>query len=142
MIFTMDSNPVSNPRILVVLEDDSLFAILSYKLERQGFQVSRASDGIEALERMERQRFDLLLIDILIQKLDGFQVMREIQQREQVQDPGAMVVISAREDEDDILSAFRLGCVDYVTIPFSINVLIARLYNALKHVQRSPVRSG
>ena len=40
-----------------------------------------------------------------------------------------------REDEDDILNAFRLGCVDYVTIPFSINVLIARLYNALKHVR-------
>ncbi|MCB1186378.1 response regulator transcription factor [bacterium] len=131
----MDSTPVSNPKILVVLEDDSLFGILSYKLERQGFRVSRAVDGIEALDQMERETFDLLLIDILIQKLDGFQVMREIQQREKVNEPGAMIVISAREDEDDILNAFRLGCVDYVTIPFSINVLIARLYNALKHVR-------
>ena len=133
----MDSNPVSNPKILVVLEDDSLFSILSYKLERQGFRVSRAVDGIEALDHMEKDTFDLLLIDILIQKLDGFQVMREIQQREDVREPGAMIVISAREDEDDILNAFRLGCVDYVTIPFSINVLIARLYNAMKKTGRA-----
>lgn len=128
----MSSNPVSHPKILVVLDDDSLFAILSYKLERQGFRVSRAVDGLEAVNSMKQEHYDLLLIDILIQKLDGFQVMREIQQKEDIKTPEAMIVISAREDEDDMLNAFRLGCVDYVTIPFSINVLIARLYNALR----------
>jgi DNA-binding response OmpR family regulator len=132
----MDSNSVTHPKILVVLEDDSLFAILSYKLERQGFNVSRAIDGLEAINCMKQDQFNLLLIDILLQKLDGFQVMREIQQKAEIKTPEAMVVISAREDEDDILNAFRLGCADYVTIPFSINVLIARLYNALRKPEK------
>ncbi|MBN2080991.1 response regulator [bacterium] len=120
-----------SPHVLVVDDDSTLCGLLEYKLKRKGFKVTLCGDGQAAMEELQRSKVDVLLLDIMMPRMDGFHLLRVLQDPENVV-PRAIVVLSARGDEDDILKAFELGAIDYVTKPFSVNVLIARIEIALK----------
>jgi DNA-binding response OmpR family regulator len=115
---------------LIVDDDDALCSVLSYRLKKDGYQVDCLPDGLEALDYLRDRRVDALLLDIMMTKVDGFQVLRAIGAGD-VQRPLATVIMSARSAEEDMLKAFQLGAIDYVVKPFSINVLAARLRIAL-----------
>lgn len=116
----------SEPSVLVAVDEDVLYGLIEYKLRKSGFSVARAADGRSALEQLRAQRFDILLLDIMLQKLDGFTVLRELRNAGAAM-PEATIVLSARGDEQDVLTAFQLGALDYVTKPFSLGILIERI---------------
>lgn len=120
------------PRVLVVDDDKTLCGLIEYKLKKKGYDVSIALDGHEAKSALESERFDALVLDIMMPKMDGFHLLRMLQGSKEMA-PKATLVLSARNEEDDILRAFELGAVDYVTKPFSIDVLVARIGVALEH---------
>lgn len=109
-----------------------LVGLIEYKLQKHGFTVYKAEDGQDALDLLSAERFDVLLLDVMIPKLDGFYVMQELHRNAHNQ-PKVIIVLSVRSAEEDILRAFELGAVDYVTKPFSLNVLVERINIALKH---------
>ena len=120
------------PRVLVVDDDKTLCGLIEYKLRKKGYDVSIALDGHEAKSVLESERFDALVLDIMMPRMDGFHLLRMLQGSKEMA-PRATLVLSARNEEDDILRAFELGAVDYVTKPFSIDVLVARIGVALEH---------
>lgn len=120
------------PHVLVIDDDETLCGLLEYKLKKEGYEVSLGLDGHQARELLKNRPVDVLVLDIMMPKMDGFHLLRELMDDKSIT-PRATVVLSARGEEEDILKAFELGAVDYVTKPFSINVLIKRIGIALKH---------
>jgi len=123
--------PNGRPRVAVAMDEDVLYGLVEYKLRKGGYEVLRAADGKQALELLRSQSFDALLLDVMLQKVDGFTVLRELR-KEGTRIPAATIILSARADEQDVLSAFELGAVDYMTKPFSLNILAERLRLAMR----------
>lgn len=91
-------------------------------------EVCCANDGLEALEKMKEENYDLILLDIMMPKLDGFAVCREIRKTKEV----PIIFITAKVDEEDQLLGYELGADDYITKPFSLNVLYAKVISLIK----------
>lgn len=119
------------PRILVVDDDEALCGLIEYKLKQKGHEVAIAFDGQQALDQMNGTKYDVLVLDIMMPKVDGFYLLREIQ-KSKTRAPRATIILSARREEEDILKSFEMGAIDYVAKPFSLNVLVARIELALK----------
>ena len=120
------------PQILVIDDDEALCGLIEYKLKQKGHNVTVGYDGQEALELLKEKKYDILVLDIMMPKIDGFYLLREIRKSGSAA-PKATIVLSARHEEEDMLKAFELGAVDYISKPFSLNVLVARIDIALKH---------
>lgn len=118
-------------RILVV-EDEKLMQdlIVEYLLDG-GHQVFTADDGIKAIEVFRKETIDLVILDIMMPKLDGFSVCRKIRK----ESDAIIIMLTAREDEDDKLLGYELGADDYVTKPFSPKVLMAKVNRLLKRFE-------
>src|SRR5437762_7445182 len=130
--------------ILLIEDEPRILAFLRRGLEAQGYAVDWAADGAEGLRRARDHRYDLVVLDLLLPKLDGFAVLRELHATE----PGLPVLIlSARSDLQAKLRGFELGARDYVAKPFSLEELLARVRVQLRAAgdgrdERSVVRSG
>lgn len=116
-------------RILVIEDEPRILAFLARGLEAEGFVVDGASDGLAGARQASNRRYDLVILDLLLPKLDGLKVLREIQ-REQPELP--VVIVSARADLETKLRGFGLGACDYVSKPFSIDELVARVHAQLR----------
>ena len=114
-------------KLMVVDDDRDLVELLDYALRREGYEVVRAYDGEAALETLNREHPDLVVLDINLPKLAGFVVLERIRH---VDEHVAVLLLSARQDESDILRGLQLGADDYITKPFSPRELTARI-NAL-----------
>ena len=119
----------SGARVLVVDDDAQILRALRTNLSARGYQVQVAVDGEGALETFARQRPDLIVLDLGLPGIDGLEVIRRV--REQAQTP--ILVLSAREGEPDKVRALDLGADDYLTKPFGVDELLARLRVALRH---------
>src|SRR5207253_6466239 len=108
--------------ILVVEDEPRILAFLRRGLEAQGFVVDAAGDGATGLRRARERRYDLVVLDLLLPRLDGLSVLRELAERA----PDVPVLIlSARSDLQAKLRSFELGARDYVAKPFSLDELVA-----------------
>ncbi|MCC6174653.1 MAG: response regulator transcription factor [Chloroflexi bacterium] len=123
-------------KVLVVDDDPDLLDLTSYALRREGYTVVPASDGQQALKRWEAESPDLVLLDANMPRLDGFEVCRRI--RQQASTP--VIMLTARDDEEDILQGLQLGADDYVTKPYSAKQLVARMKAVLRRCQADPYR--
>jgi DNA-binding response OmpR family regulator len=118
--------------ILVVEDEPALQETLAYNLEKQGYQVEIAADGRDALEKARRTHPDLLLLDIMLPGLDGIEVCR-ILRRENFSAP--ILMLTARDDEIDRVVGLEIGSDDYLTKPFSMRELLARVKAQLRRTE-------
>ncbi len=115
-------------KVLVVEDDRKMNEILVDYLEAGGYEVYSARDGIEALSLFNQEDIQLVILDIMIPKLDGWSVCRRIRQKSDV----IIIILSARSEEDDKLLGYELGADEYITKPFSPKVLLAAITALLK----------
>lgn len=114
--------------VLVVEDDLDLLDLLSYSLRREGYPVISATDGQQALSCWERERPDIVLLDLSIPKIDGLEVCRRIGHESQT----AIILLTARDNEADIVRGLDAGADDYVVKPFSAKQLLARIRAVLR----------
>ena len=123
--------PEEKQKILVIDDDEDTRVLLEFILNRAGFNVYLAIDGETALDRIETETPPaLILLDILMPFHDGFEVLQAIKANEQWQQV-PVIMLTSREDEDDIVKGFRKGVTDYVTKPFKPAELVARIQRTL-----------
>jgi DNA-binding response OmpR family regulator len=115
-------------RVLIVDRDHDLLDVMTYSFRREGYDVVGATDGLKALDRVQSTRPDIVVLDLDLPRLDGFEVCRRIRLDSEV----PIIVASARHEEPDVLRALRLGADDYVTKPFSLKQLAARMETVLR----------
>ncbi len=132
--------------ILVVEDEADLSELLRYHLEKEGFSCRCAGDGITAINEVRRQRPDLVILDRMLPRKSGDDVASAILRDSQTASV-PIIMLTAKAEEADQLVGFALGAVDYVTKPFSIKVLLARISAILRRVDlpvdtREPVTAG
>lgn len=115
-------------RILVVDDEERIREVISEYGQFQGHVVIEAKDGMEAVEISRTEKFDIIIMDIMMPKLDGFSAVKEIRKTSQT----PVLMLSARDQEYDKLFGFELGVDDYVTKPFSPKELMARINAIIK----------
>ena len=118
-------------RVLIVEDDQTLRETLRYNFEREGYQVSAAGDGREALELAERERPDAVVLDVMLPELDGFEVCRALRRDSTV----PILMLTAKDAEIDKVVGLELGADDYLTKPFSVRELLARVRAMLRRVE-------
>ena len=118
-------------KVMVVEDEPTLLETLEYNLTRQGYQVCTAADGPTALGVARRERPDAILLDIMLPGLDGFEVCRILRQEMSV----PILMLTARTDEVDKVVGLEVGADDYLTKPFSMRELLARVKALLRRVR-------
>ena len=119
-------------RILVAEDEPYILNMLEFKLKSLGHEVIGAEDGGEALEIASKEKPDLVLLDIMMPVMDGFQVLRKLKSQEETKDI-PVIMLTAKVQEKDIVTGLEAGAADYVTKPFSFAELIARINRALSN---------
>ncbi len=128
-------------RILIVDDEVSILKFLRSNLEDKGYAVISASNGEEALHAIERELPDLIVLDVMMPKMDGFEVCRRLREWSHI----PIIMLSARGDEKDKVKCLDLGADDYIVKPFGASELMARVSAVLRRTKTadmSPVRSS
>jgi DNA-binding response OmpR family regulator len=115
-------------RILLVDDEQSIQTLLSYPLRKDGYHVTSALDGGEALQRFEEGRFDLVILDLMLPRLDGVEVCRRLRTHSQV----PIIMLTAKGSETDKVAGLEVGADDYITKPFSMREFRSRVKAALR----------
>jgi DNA-binding response OmpR family regulator len=115
-------------RILLVDDEQSIQTLLSYPLRKDGYHVTSALDGSEALQRFDEGRFDLVILDVMLPQLDGVAVCRALRQKSQV----PIIMLTAKGSEADKVAGLEVGADDYITKPFSLREFRSRVKAALR----------
>jgi DNA-binding response OmpR family regulator len=116
------------PRILLVDDELSVQKLLAYPLRKEGYDVISALDGREALERLRDDNFDLVVLDVMLPRMDGFDVCRAIRSRSTV----PIIMLTAKTEETDKVLGLELGADDYITKPFSVREFRSRVKAVLR----------
>ena len=122
-------------KILVVDDNKEIVYSISELLKYEGYEILKAYDGMEALDIMERENVDLILLDVMMPKMDGWEVCREIRKNSKV----PIIMLTARGDERDELLGFDLGVDEYISKPFSPKILVARVEAILRRTGQDTV---
>jgi DNA-binding response OmpR family regulator len=120
--------PNGSARILLVDDEQSIQTLLSYPLRKDGYHVTSALDGHEALRRFEEGRFDLVILDLMLPQLNGVEVCRALRSRSQV----PIIMLTAKGSETDKVAGLEVGADDYITKPFSMREFRSRVKAALR----------
>ena len=122
-------------RILVIEDDPDIVELLRYNLEKEDFQVYAATDGKTGLELVRRGSADLLILDLMLPQLSGIEVCKEIR-KSQEHETLPIIMLTARGEETDRVLGLELGADDYVTKPFSVREMVARVKALLRRSER------
>jgi two-component system OmpR family response regulator len=124
--------PEGEPFVLVVDDEEHITELVAMGLGYNGFEVQRVASGRAALDAVERRRPDLIVLDVMLPDLDGFEVARRLRQAEGAGTRVPIIFLTARDTTQDKIEGLRLGSDDYVTKPFSIEELIERVKAVLR----------
>src|SRR3954463_11672075 len=116
------------PRILLADDEQAIQTLLSYPLQKDGYEVVRASDGKEAQARFSEQPFDLVVLDVMMPRLDGLEACRRLRSRSTV----PIIMLTTKAEEIDKVLGLELGADDYITKPFSLREFRSRVRAALR----------
>jgi DNA-binding response OmpR family regulator len=119
------------PRILIVDDEPAIRKFVRANLEARGFEALVAADGDEAIQIIEKELPDLIILDIMMPKVDGFEVCRQVREWSQI----PIVILSARGGEMDKVKCLEMGADDYITKPFGVDELMARVKAVMRRVQ-------
>ena len=119
-------------KILVVDDEPSIVKSIQYSLEKEGYSVVTATDGVQAVEVARRERPNLVVLDVMLPSLDGYEVCRQIRQEM----PVPIIMLTAKGEEIDKVVGLEIGADEYVTKPFSLRELLARVKALLRLVSR------
>jgi two-component system phosphate regulon response regulator PhoB len=125
---------MSKPKILVIEDERSLVEVLSYNLEREGFEVLFAHDGQDGLRQAQVKLPDLVVLDLMLPLKGGLEVCRELRQGSRTREI-PIIMVTAKAEESDQLVGFATGADDYVTKPYSMKVLVQRIKKELRRRQ-------
>ncbi len=121
-------------KILIVDDEKTIVDILKFNLEKEGFHTIEAYDGEDGLTKALSEQPDLILLDLMLPKMDGFEVCRKV--REKMSTP--ILMLTAREEEVDKVLGLELGADDYITKPFSVREVMARIRANLRRTGQEP----
>ena len=130
--------PNGSTRILLVDDEQSIQTLLSYPLRKDGYHVTSALDGSEALRRFEEGRFDLVILDLMLPQMGGVEVCRQLRSRSQV----PIIMLTAKGSETDKVAGLEVGADDYITKPFSMREFRSRVKAALRRSRMGGETSG
>jgi DNA-binding response OmpR family regulator len=122
-------------RILLVDDEQPVQKLLSFPLQKEGYEVVPALDGQEALNRFDSERFDLVVLDIMLPKVDGLEVCRRLRAKSSV----PIIMLTAKAEEIDKVLGLEIGADDYITKPFSMREFRSRVRAALRRAEMSPL---
>jgi DNA-binding response OmpR family regulator len=119
------------PRILLVDDEQSIQKLLAYPLRKEGYEVVSATTGQEALDRFREDRFDLVVLDVMLPQVDGFDVCRQLRAKSAV----PIIMLTAKAEEFDKVLGLELGADDYITKPFSLREFRSRVRAVLRRAE-------
>lgn len=125
---------MAGEKILVVDDEANIIDLARMYLERDGFRVFAASDGVQALQEINQQKPDLVVLDIMLPEIDGFEVCQKVR----VESDVPIIMLTARDDDVDKIVGLELGADDYMTKPFNPRELVARVKAILRRLERAP----
>jgi two-component system, OmpR family, response regulator RegX3 len=117
-------------RVLVIEDEPAYVDALEVALEREGFTVAAALDGREGLRAFREERPDIVLLDLMLPGMPGLDVLRKVRAEGDV----PVIVLSAKDSESDVVTALELGADDYLTKPYSVRELVARIHAAMRRL--------
>src|ERR1700754_1023587 len=129
---------VKGSLICVIEDEEVIAAAIAARLRAEGFEVSVAHDGLAGVALCEREAPDLVVLDLMLPGLDGLEVCRRVQRDR----PVPVLMLTARDEESDLLVGLAVGADDYMTKPFSPRELVARVRALLRRVERRPTPPG
>jgi two-component system OmpR family response regulator len=127
-----------NDKILIVEDDRNLLDTIKYNLREEGYDVVTAIDGVEALDVAHREKPDLIILDIMLPKMSGFEVCRILRKDMAV----PILTLTAKTDETDKIVGLEIGADDYMTKPFSMRELLARVRAMLRRAKMAEMQPG
>jgi len=130
--------PAARARILVVEDDPSILLGLRINLSAEGYEVGIAEDGKTGLDRLLAERWDVVILDVMLPKLNGFEVVRHLRA---VANDTPVLMLSAKSAESDKVMGLELGAEDYITKPFGIAEVLARIKVALRRRPRAQAQA-
>jgi DNA-binding response OmpR family regulator len=125
-------------RIAVIEDEETIASAVAARLTKEGFEVEIAVDGPSGVRLCERMDPDIVVLDLMLPGFDGLEVCRRIQKKR----PVGVLMLTARDSETDMLVGLGIGADDYMTKPFSIRQLVARVHALLRRVERFPAPAG
>lgn len=125
-------------RILVVDDEPSIVTLLTFNLEKEGYQVVSATDGLVALEIALSQTFDFILLDVMLPNLDGIDITKRLRQ-EKIDTP--ILILTAKDDPIDRILGLEIGADDYLSKPFSPREVLARMKAIARRMKQQPTTS-
>jgi two-component system, OmpR family, phosphate regulon response regulator PhoB len=128
-------------RILVVDDEPDITALVAYHLAKAGFRVSTAANGTDALKAAREERPDIVILDLMLPGVSGYDVLAELRKREETREVG-VILLTARREETDRIRGLSLGADDYLTKPFSPQELSLRVGGLLRRLGSPAVTAG
>ena len=126
-------------RILIVEDEEAITELIKYNLDREGYRFSSVATGEEAIQIAKFDQPDLMLLDLMLPGVDGLEVCRAVKKES---DDLSIIMLTAKDDESDIVAGLELGAEDYITKPFSPKVLISRIKTVLRRKKSNPIPSN
>jgi two-component system phosphate regulon response regulator PhoB len=133
--------PVAEQRVLVVDDEADIVALVAYHLAKAGYRVSTASTGPDALEAARREHPALIVLDLMLPGLSGYDVLEQLRTGDASRDV-PVLMLTARREEEDRIRGLSLGADDYLTKPFSPQELVLRVGAILRRTRAAPTASG
>jgi len=128
-------------RVLIIEDDNDIRELIRHNLTREGFEVSTTAEGEKGLNIVQKENFDLVILDLMLPGMHGLEVCRRIRSNPNLRGTGILIV-TAKDEEADIVSGLELGADDYLVKPFSVRVLVARVRAVLRRVCDTEVETN